>query len=100
MAALEQPVAPLYGSGAVVSPAAASANVSGLSSAREQLLLTNLGSQVCYVRTGASSQTATTADYPVPPGLQVVITKPAGHTNMAHISAAGTTLHYMLGTGW
>lgn len=100
MATLEQPFAPLYGSGAVVTPAASSANVSGLSSALEQLLLTNLGAEVCYVRTGSTSQTATTADYPVAPGQQAVITKPAGHTHLAHISAAGTTLHYMFGTGW
>lgn len=95
---VEQPVGPQYGSGQVLSPAAASANVTV--PATKQLILTNLGVNVCYVRCGATSQTATTADYPCPPGLQVTITKGELQVNMAHISAGGTTLHVMGGEGW
>lgn len=94
----EQPFNPQYGSGQVLSPAAGSANVTVPPT--KQLILTNLGVNVCYIRCGESSQTATTADYPVPPGLQVTITKDERHLNMAHISAGGTTLHVMGGEGW
>lgn len=88
---------PHYGSGQVVTPAAASANIT-IAEGRN-VVLTNLGANICYIRVGESSQTATTADFPVPPGAQVSITKDARHLNLAHISAAGTTLHVIVGLG-
>lgn len=89
---------PAFGSGQVVTPAAAAASVT-IEKAAQSVCLTNLGANVCYVRTAATSATATTADYPVPAGAQCVITKPDGHAVLSYISAAGTTLHIMTGEG-
>lgn len=95
-----QPVNPHYTSGQVVSPAAGSANVA-INATDKQVILTNLGANVCYIRISAdAATTATTADYPVPAGAQVTITKGEGQNRLAHISAAGTTLHIMTGEGW
>lgn len=99
MAAVEYPFRPAYGTGAVITPAAASAVVA-LGGGYTQLCLTNLGANVCQVRTGAATTVATAADYCIPPGAQVVITVPSDHDELAHISASGTTLHYIQGEGW
>lgn len=93
----QQPVAPHYGSGVTVTTGA-SAQVT--IKPGKQMILTNLGANVCYVRIGAVAQTATAADYPVPPGAQVTITKDHDHQHMAHYGAAATTLHYMNGEGF
>lgn len=89
---------PAFGSGQVVTPTAASASIS-IDGNAQSVCLTNLGVNVCYVRTAATSATATTAGYPVPAGTQCVITKPDGHNVLSHISALGTTLHVMTGEG-
>lgn len=99
MAAIETPIEPAMGTGAEVSPAAASASAT-IATGYRQLILSNLGANVCYVRTGLTTATATSADYCVPPGLQTVITIPPVHDKIAYISATGTTLHYQLGEGW
>lgn len=96
-----QPIAPAYGTGQSVAPAAASA-VAALTPGSNQLVLTNLGAAVCYVRIGnaADAPVATANDYPVPAGAQVVITKDQRQNALAHICAAGTTLHIMNGEGF
>jgi len=94
-----QPVNPHYGSGQVVTPAVGAASVP-LNAVAKQVILTNLGAAVCYVRIGAGAQVATTADYPIPSGAQCVVTKADGHDTLSHISAAGTSLHVMDGEGW
>lgn len=96
-----QPIAPAYGTGQSVAPAAASA-VAALTPGSNQLVLTNLGAAVCYVRVGdaAGAPVATANDYPIPAGAQVVITKGQQQNALAHISAAGTTLHIMNGEGF
>lgn len=92
---------PAFGSGAVLTPAGTSAqvNISGFNC--ENLCLTNLGANVCYVRLGeaGATVTATTADFPIAGGAQVVITKSVDQKVLAHISATGTTLHIMSGNG-
>lgn len=93
-----QPFNPAYGSGQVVTPSSSSVAAADLIPGR-QVMLTNLGANVCYVRIGATAPTATTADCPVPPGCMIVITKDHDHTKCATISAAGTTLHIMVGLG-
>lgn len=93
----QQPVAPNYGSGVTVTTGA-SASVAVPPT--KQLILTNLGANVCYVRCGAVAQTATAADYPVPAGAQVTITKGSDDLHMAHYGAVATTLHYMGGEGY
>lgn len=98
---VRSPFQPRYGSGAVVTPAAASADITlDAQKVNKNVVLSNLGAAVCYVRIGAGAQVATTADYPIPPGAQVVVSKEMEHDHLAHISATGTTLQVMLGEGW
>ncbi len=99
MSAPLQPFNPAYGSGQVVTPAAAAAAVTNLNSDDSQVVVTNLGSNVCYVRVAAAGN-ASTADYPLPSGAQVALTKGVGQTRLSHISASGTTLHIMTGNGF
>lgn len=95
-----QPVQPAYGSGQTLTPAAAAATVT-IAKGNKQLILTNLGANVCHVRVGNTSiANATTADYPVPAGAQVVISKSDEDDKLSHISASGTTLHVMNGEGF
>lgn len=92
---------PAFGSGSVVTPSGTSAQISLGKNNTQTVCLTNLGGNVCYVRLGESGTvTATTSDYPVPPNSQVVITKSVDQVTLAHISAAGTTLHVMTGSGY
>lgn len=100
------PFAPHYTRGQVVAPAAASASIKiGLH--KKSLCLTNLGTNVCYVRVSQSDPlfpnadiSASTADYPVLPGAQVVVSKPTDTDTLSFISAAGTSLHVISGEGF
>jgi hypothetical protein len=96
---IKAPVQPGYGSGQVLTPAAGAATAT-LTIGSKQLILTNLGTNPCYVRVGQSVANASTLDYPVPAGAQVVITKAMADNQLSHISAAGTTLHVMNGEGF
>lgn len=97
---MKAPLSPRYGSGVVVNPAAASANTA-INSVSRQVCLTNLGANICYVRvSNDATDAATTADYPVPAGAQVIVTKNDGQDRIAYISASGTSLHIMTGEGW
>lgn len=89
---------PAYTTGQVVTPAAAAASIT-INGVAKQVCLTNLGANVCYVRISSVAVSATTADYPVPPGMQALITKGDGQTILSYISAAGTTLHVITGEG-
>lgn len=94
------PVQPAYGSGQTLTPAAASATAP-IPRGNKQEILTNLGVNVCYVRIGAPGLgAATIADYPIPPGAQVVVTRSDDDTQLSHISPTGTTLHVMNGEGF
>lgn len=94
------PVQPSYGSGQTLAPAAASATAA-IPRGNKQEILTNLGANVCYVRIGAVGLgVATVADYPIPPGAQVVVTRSDEDTQLSHISPTGTTLHVMGGEGF
>ena len=85
------PFSPGYNRGVIVSPGAASATAT-VTGATQTVCLTNLGANVCYIRFGETA--------PVPGGAQVTITKPGDYSLMAHISAAGTSLHVMPGEGF
>ena len=90
---------PAYGSGVTVAPGVVSAS-STIASGNQSLCLTNLGSVVCYVRVTAAASTATAADYPVPVGAQVTISKSTGAVIVSYVTAAGTgSLHIMHGEG-
>lgn len=93
------PFAPSYNRGVIVTPGATSATVV-LTGATQTLCFTNLGANVCYVRLSDVAITASTADYPIPGGAQVTISKPREYANLAYISAAGTSLHIIPGEGF
>lgn len=93
------PFDPAYTQGQIVTAAAVAASVAVNKSAK-QVVVTNLGNNVAYVRTGTGTIAATTADMPVLPGTQVSLTKGEGQDVFTHISAAGTSLHVISGEGW
>lgn len=86
------------GSNQVVTPGAASASVT-VNAQDKAVRLVNSGANICYVRIGKGSQTATTADLPVRAGSEIVVRKRDGDMTVAHISAAGTTLNIATGEG-
>lgn len=86
------------GANQVLTPAAASASVS-INSTAKSVRLVNAGANICHVRIGNGAQTATTADLPVRAGSEIVVSKGDGDDTLAHISAAGTTLHVQTGEG-
>lgn len=91
---------PAYGSGQIVSPDTSSASVY-VGPGQKSLCLTSLGTVTCYVRVGVSGVAATTADYPIPPGAQVTITKDQDRDYVAHIAPdGGGSLHIMTGEGF
>lgn len=93
------PFQPAYGTGQTVAPAAASATIT-LGRGTKQVMLSNLGAAICYVRIGAAATPATVADCPVLAGSQVTITRADDDTQFSHISATGTTLHVICGEGF
>jgi hypothetical protein len=91
---------PVYGSGVTISAGAASTNTFTNSGA-SQLCITALNNVQCYVRVGGVSAVATTADYPIPVGGQVTITKNPEDDYIAVIApAGGGSLHVMEGDGF
>lgn len=95
---IRSPFMPTRGSNQVTTPGASSASVSVNPNAKS-VRFVNSGANICHVRMGAGAQTATTADTPVLPGSALVLQKQMGDDTVAHISAAGTTLHVQTGEG-
>ncbi len=99
MAAIET-FSPAWGSGQVVTPGASSARVQ-VPAGTQSLCFTSLNTVQCYVRCGGSAVSATTADYPIPVGGQVTITRFADYEYVAYIApAGGGSLHIMAGEGF
>jgi hypothetical protein len=86
------------GANQVVSPGVASAEVS-VDPKAKSVRLVNSGANICHVRIGIGTQTATTADMPVRPTSEIIVSKGEGEGNVAYISASGTTLHIQPGEG-
>ena len=84
------------GSNQPVSPAASSASVT-VNAGDSIVRLVNAGLNICHVRIGQGATTATDADIPILPGTSELIKKPSGYDTVAHISAAGTSLHISTG---
>lgn len=101
MAAL-QPFSPHYGSGQTVTATSAAAASVTINSNSFNVMVTNTGAQIAYVRVGTDSATATAADFPVLAGSQAAITKGSGQNILSYIGVAAgdTTLHIMTGEGW
>lgn len=92
--------APSYTKGITVAPGIASASTT-IGKGSKTLCLTNLSTTVCYVRVSTGSATATAADYPVPAGAQVTISKPQDDDTVSYVTAAGTaSLHILPGEGF
>lgn len=94
---------PKYGSGVLVASVTSTSASSSLRSRDEgngQIVVTNLGSVTIYVRAGDSSVTATTADYPVLPLTQVVLSLKTADTYIAYVTASSSSsAHIILGDG-
>lgn len=86
------------GSNQVTTPGATSASIT-LNAQDKAVRLVNVGANICHVRIGEGSQTATTADLPVRAGSEIIVRKRDGDVTLAHISASGTTLHVATGEG-
>jgi hypothetical protein len=89
---------PGRGANQVVTPGAASAEVT-VDPKAKSVRLVNSGANICHVRIGIGTQTATTADTPIRAGSEIIVSKGEGEGNVAHISASGTTLHIQPGEG-
>jgi hypothetical protein len=93
------PINPAYAQGQTVAAGAVSAQAT-VNTESKQLCITNLGSNVAYIRVGSGVFAATTADMPILAGSQVSITKGDGDNKIAYISADGTSLHVIPGEGF
>lgn len=92
--------APSYGSAQTVTPGTSSASVT-IGKGSKSMCLTNLGTSACYVRTSSGTSTATIADYVVPAGAQVSISKFQDQDTVSFVTSAGSTsLHIMPGEGF
>ena len=93
-----QPFTPAYGTNQVVTPGAVSAQVA-IGKSDLSVRLVNTGANVCYVKIGTGTLTASTADLPVRSASEVIVRKADGHDALAYISAAGATLNIQTGCG-
>jgi len=95
-----EPFTPNFGSGVTVTASSTSANITVPENA-ESVCITNIGANIAYIKTGVLvGATASIADYPILPYAQAIITKSSSHGYFAYISAAGTSLHVMIGEGF
>ena len=95
---IRAPFYPARGANQVVTPGATSAEVT-VDPRAKSVRLVNSGANICHVKVGIGTQTATTADTPIRAGSEIIVSKGEGEGNVAHISAAGTTLHIQPGEG-
>ena len=86
------------GANQVVTPAAASASAT-IAIGPKSVRLVNSGANICHVRIGQGSQTATTADMPIRAGSEIIVQRQEDEVTVAYISASGTTLHIQTGEG-
>ena len=104
------PFNPKYGS-TTSGSATATASVLAVAASSKQILLTNSGTQVVFVRITQSGSTtdATAADIPVLPGTQLMLTKPSlsgaagdDYSRLSYIApgGAGSTLYASSGVAW
>jgi len=89
---------PDRGTNQVTTPGAVSASVA-INAVSKAVRVVNSGANICYVRVGSGAQTANTSDTPVRSGESIILGKGDGDDTLAHISAAGTTLHVQTGEG-
>ena len=99
MAAL-QPFSPHYTSGQTVSASNTAASVS-IPAGNLNILVSNLSTEVAYVRISDVAVTATAADMVIPANQSRMLTKRDVDVVLSHLSTVtGTTLHIIAGEGW
>ena len=97
---MSKPFNPAYNRGQTVTTSGTSARIE-IGKGAGSLCLTNTGGEYCYVRSGGSDVVATAADFIIPPGGQVTISKFQDDTHLAYIQlTAATTLNVIPGEGW
>ncbi len=90
---------PAFGYGQTISATSTASNIQ-IGNWSNQLVLSNLGTIVAYVRSGGSDVVASATDYPILPGQQVSISKIQGATHISAVTASGSTsIHAIPGEG-
>lgn len=89
---------PRRGANLVVSPAAGTASQS-IDPIAKSIRFVNAGTNICHVSVGRGTLSASTADTPILPNSEFVMSKGDGDDVVAYISALGTTLHIQTGEG-
>ena len=77
------------GANQTVSPGAESASVT-VNAVSKSVRLVNSGANICYVRIGASPQTASTADLPVRPTSEIIVSKGSSPIAASTLAMLGT----------
>lgn len=93
------PYNPRRGANQPVTAGAASASITLDASAKSVRIVNVDAANVAHIRIGTGAQTATTADMPVRPNSEIIVTKGDGENTLAYISAAGAALHVQTGEG-
>jgi len=99
---------PAYGSGITETATTTSASytidpaITQSGGGNKSVVVTNQGlTNGVYFRVGSGSVTATDADYYLPPGAQVCVSKAETHNIIAFLAAASTTaVHAVVGEGF
>jgi predicted Fe-Mo cluster-binding NifX family protein len=97
--AVNAPYNPRRGANQPVTAGAASASITLDASAKSVRIVNVDAANVAHIRIGTGAQTATTADMPVRPNSEIIVTKGDGENTLAYISAAGAALHVQTGEG-
>lgn len=90
----DQPLQPRYGSGKVVTGAAATAATTALAPGTKQALVTNVGAALGYFIIGKTGMAvASNLMCPIPAGAGIVVTKAEDDDLFGYFSTAGTDFH-------
>lgn len=92
--------APSYNTAVIVAPGTVSASTV-IGKGAKSLCLTNLSTELCYVRVSFGAAAATSADFALPANTQHYISKPQDADTVSYVTGTGTTsLHIMPGEGF
>lgn len=83
-----------------VSSSSASVEIPEPTNNSTSVIVFNPLSETVFVKSGATSATATTSDFPIPPGASYTLTKNSEHNFLAGITASGSgTIYFTVGSG-
>lgn len=93
---------PQYGKGITVLPSATSASTTVPAvKGKKQFVVTNTGTEICYIRPSIGGSTATAADYPLLPNTQLTLTKDQEADTFDYVTLSGSgELHIIAGEGF